>query len=139
MAVVNRPGSRARRGPAIVAAILILLLGSLALLTPARFAALVGWMQVPPRLYLAACIRLAIGVTFFLAARSSRATLVFYFLGIVMAAGGIVTPMIGQGLARPILDAWLRGGSGVVRGWGVAALLLASFMLWALQPREPHG
>lgn len=127
------------RRPAYVAALLILTLGLLALLLPAQFAALVEVMQLPPMLYVAASLRLAIGVTFFLAARSSRATLAFYFLGMVMAAGGIVTPIIGQGLARPILDAWLSGGSAIVRGWGVAAILLGSFTIWALRPRTPQG
>lgn len=127
------------RRPAYVAALLILALGLLALLLPAQFAALVEVMQLPPMLYVAASLRLAIGVTFFLAARSSRATLIFQFLGMVMVAGGLVTPVIGQGLMRPILDAWLLGGGAIVRGWGVAALLLGSFTLWALRPRTPQG
>ena len=127
------------RRPAFLAAVLILALGLLALLAPGRFAALVAWMQIPPRLYLAALLRFGVGVTFFLAAKSSRATLAFYFLGIIMVAGGIVTPIIGQGLARPILDAWLLGGDAVVRGWGVAATLLGAFMFWALRPRTREG
>ena len=127
------------RRPAYLAATFILALGLLALFLPESFALLVGTMQDPPMLYVAASLRLAIGVTFFLAARSSRATLAFYFLGMVMAAGGIVTPIIGQGLARPILDAWRSGGGAVVRGWGVAALLLGSFTIWALRARTPQG
>lgn len=125
------------RRPAQIAALLVLALGFLALFVPGSFAALVETMQDPPMLYVAAFLRIAVGGTFFLAAKSSRATLAFHFLGMVMVAGGIVTPIIGQGLARPILDAWLNGGHAVVRGWGVAAIVLASFILWALQPRAP--
>src|SRR5690349_21425736 len=126
------------RRPAYISAALILALGVLALIAPPRFAALVAWFQVVPRLYFAAAIRLGVGVTFLLAFNSSRGRLGLFFLGIVMAAGGIATPFIGQGLARPILDAWRNGGDAVVRGWGVAAIVLGTFCLWALGPRTPE-
>lgn len=117
-------------------ALLILTLGLLALVYPAGFAAIVSALQPPPALYLAAALRFLIGVVFLAASRGSRATLPLFFLGFVMLVGGIVTPIIGQGLARPILDAWNAGESGIVRGWGVAAALLGGFALWALQPRR---
>ncbi len=123
------------RRPAYFASALVLGLGLLALLAPGEFAALLALLQVPPALYLAAAVRAGVGVTYLLAARSSRATIAFYFLGMVMVAGGVAVPIIGQGLARPILDAYERGGTGIVRGWGVAAIVLASFTFWALQPR----
>ncbi|HET7041421.1 MAG TPA: hypothetical protein VFI13_05365 [Gemmatimonadales bacterium] len=127
------------RRPAYLAAGMVLALGLLALILPARFAGLLAALQVPPMLYVAAALRAGVGVALFLAARSSRATLAFYFLGMVMVAGGIVVPFIGQGLARPILDAWERGGAGVVRGWGGAAILLASFIVWGLRARPSAG
>lgn len=119
------------------AALLILALGLLALAYPAGFAAIVAALQPPPALYVAAALRFLIGVVFLAAARDSRATLPLFFLGMIMVAGGIVTPFIGQGLARPILDAWNAGESGIVRGWGGAAALLGGFALWALGPRPP--
>ena len=128
-------------GPAVVrslpraSALLILALGLLALAWPAGFAGIVSALQPPPQLYLAAALRFLIGVVFLAAARGSRATLPLFFLGLIMVAGGVVTPIIGQGMARPILDAWNAGESGIVRGWGVAAGVLGAFALWALQPR----
>jgi hypothetical protein len=126
---------RARRIPATVAAIMIIGLGLLALGYPAGFAAIVGALQERPLLYLAATLRFLVGASFLWAAPISRATLPLFFLGFVMVLGGIVTPIIGQGLARPILDAWLDGDTVIMRGWGVAATLLGSFALWALRPR----
>ena len=117
------------------AALFILALGVLALFYPPGFAALVGALQPPPALYVAAALRFLIGVVFLAAARGSRATLPLFFLGVIMVAGGIVTPIIGQGLARPILDAWNAGETGIVRGWGIAAGVLGGFALWALEPR----
>lgn len=126
------PGRIAARASAL----LILALGLLALTYPAGFAALVGALQIPPALYLAAALRFLVGVSFLSAARDSRATLPLFFLGLVLVIGGIATPIIGQGMARPILDAWLQGGNGIVRAWGIAAGVLGGFAYWALRPRS---
>lgn len=124
-----------KRRPAQGAALLILSLGLLALGLPSRFAGLVAAMQVPPLLYLAALIRLLVGVALLRAAAISRARLALFFLGVVMVLGGIATPIFGQGMARPILDAWTQGGDLIVRGWGLAAAALGGFLLWAMTPR----
>ena len=128
MASLGRLSARA-------SALLILLLGLVAITYPTGFAALLSAWQTPPALYLAAALRFAIGVSFLAAARDSRGTFPLYFLGVVMVVGGLIIPVIGQGMARPILDAWINGGNGIVRGWGVAAAVLGGFALWALQPR----
>ena len=129
-----------RRRPAQSAALLILALGLLAIVAPGRFAGIVATMQEPPRLYLAALLRLTIGAALLVGANSSRAKLAVYFIGGVIALGGVVTPIIGQGLARPILDAWTQGGDMIVRGWGLAAVGLGGFLLWALVPKTtPTG
>ena len=133
----NGPLARSMRTLARAAALLILGLGLLALAYPAGFAALVNALQPPPALYVAAALRFTIGVAFLAAARGSRATLPLFFLGLIMVVGGIATPIIGQGMARPILDAWNAGETGIVRGWGVAAAVLGGFALWALGPRPP--
>jgi hypothetical protein len=121
------------------AALLILSLGALALTFPAVLAAIVSLMQPPPMLYVAAALRLLIGIIFLSAAGDSRATLAVFFIGVVMVLGGIVTPFIGQGLARPILDAFLDGEIAIVRGWGIGAMTLGGFALWALKPRSEKG
>jgi hypothetical protein len=126
------------RRPAYVSALLLLTLGLMALAVPQWFVAIVAAMQEPPMLYVAALLRFGVGVTFLLAYESSRGRLALFFLGIVMVMGGIATPFIGHGLARPILDAWLQGGVAVVRGWGVGASLLATGALFALRPRLPR-
>lgn len=127
------------RALARASALLILTLALLALVYPVGFVAIVSALQAPPALYLAAALRFMVGVGFLGAAKDSRATLPLFFLGLVMVAGGIVTPFIGQGIARPIIDAWAQGGNGIVRGWGIAAGALGGFALWALRPRAPSA
>ena len=124
------------RRTAYSAATLIALLGLLALIVPGWFAALVAWMQPSPQLYVAAALRAGIGVALLLGAREARARSLVYFFGVLMVAGGLVIPFIGQGLARPILDAWNSGAEVVVRAWGVSAIALGSVLLWALTPRR---
>jgi hypothetical protein len=126
---------RPTRAPAYASALLILALGLLAIGYPAGFAALVATFQRSPWLYLSAALRIGVGVSFFVAARGSRATLPLFLLGLVMTAGGLVMPFIGQGLTRPILDAWANGATGIVRGWGIGATVVGAFTLWALGPR----
>lgn len=128
---------RIARVAARASALLILTLGLLALVYPVGFAALVAAFQLPPWLYLSALLRVGMGVSFFAAARGSRATLPLFLLGLVMVAGGVVMPFIGQGMTRPILDAWTSGATGIVRGWGIAAAVVGAFTLWALRPRPP--
>ena len=129
-------GSAVVRSLARASALLILTLGLLALVYPLGFVTIVSALQAPPVLYLAAALRFLAGVTFLAAARDSRATLPLFFLGLVLVVGGIATPIIGQGMARPILDAWVHGGDGIIRAWGVAAGALGGFAGWALQPRQ---
>lgn len=117
-------------------AVLVLALGCLGLLAPAHFVAMVGPMQLPPLVYLAAVIRLVVGVAFVFAARSSRARLPLTILGAAVAIGGVLTPTFYEQMSRPILDAWSRGGAPVVRLWGAAAIVLAGFILWALTPKR---
>jgi hypothetical protein len=125
------------RRPAYFAASLILCLGLFALVAPAHFIGLVSAMQPPPKLYVIAAIRVGMGVSFLFAAEGSRARLAVAFLGFVLVAGGLVTPFIGQGIARWIVDAAPPEGGAVVRGWGIAALILGAFTFWALQPHRP--
>ena len=122
--------------PARLGGVLVLALGCLGLLAPARFVAMVGPMQLPPIVYLAAVIRLAVGVAFVRAAPLARARIPLTILGAAVAVGGVLTPIFYEQMSRPILDAWSRGGAPVVRLWGAAAIVLAGFILWALTPKR---
>lgn len=116
--------------------VLVLVLGCLGLLAPEHFVTVVGPMQLPPLVYLAAVIRLAVGVAFFRAAPHSRARIPLTILGAAVVIGGVLTPIFHEQMSRPILDAWSRGGAPVVRLWGAAAIILAGFILWALTARR---
>ena len=116
---------------------LILALGLCGLMAPSFFVAIVGPMQAPPALYVAALIRTTVGVILFLIAPRARAPLLFRMLGAVIAVGGAVTPFLGEAMGRRILETWSQGGSGTVRGWGLAAVALAGLLFRALHAGSP--
>jgi hypothetical protein len=119
-----------------VIGLLIVGLGLLGLVAPALLFRAVHWFQTPPALYLAALIRVAVGVGLFVAASASRARIALRVLGVLIAIGGVLTPFFGESIGQRILDWWSAGGAMLVRLWAAAALALGAFILWAVaRPR----
>jgi hypothetical protein len=118
---------------ALVTALLVTGLGLFGVLAPAEFVSTVRWFQDPPALYLAAAIRVAVGAVLLGAARESRAPVVLRVLGALILVGGLATPFFGTRLARPILESWSAGGSGLVRTFAAAALAAGLFILYAVR------
>lgn len=109
--------------------------GLLGLSMPDPFVGLVGAFQVPPVLYIAAVVRVAIGVILVLAAPRSRTPLALRVIGWIIFAGGVLTPIIGVAFAESILAWWKQGGPSIVRMWAGVALLLGTFIVYATFPK----
>ncbi len=109
---------------------LILVQGFVGLAAPNLFLQLIQLVQTPPTLYVAAVVRIAFGVVLVLAAPMSRAPWPMRILGVLVIAGGVLTPFIGVHIANVILGWWSQG-SEVVRAWAAAALLLGSLIIYA--------
>ena len=103
---------------------------------PDAFVRAVSFFQAPPAIYLAAAIRLATGLGLTWAASTSRLPRLLAILGMVIAIGGLVTPLVGERLAAPILDSWSAGGPSAVRLWGACALVLAGLLFYAFHARR---
>ncbi len=103
-------------------------LGILGVAAPSSFVQAVSFFQTPPMLYIAAGLRVLVGAGLAWAASVSRLPRLLLILGVIIAIGGLVTPLVGTLLARPILDSWAAGGPGWVRLWGAASLALAAFL-----------
>jgi hypothetical protein len=89
-------------------------------------------MQMPPALYVAAAIRLAVGIALVAAAPSSRAPWSLRILGAAIAIGGILTPFLGETMARTILSLWDAAGPSMARLWSAVGAILGAFIIWAL-------
>ncbi len=110
--------------------VLILVLGLKGAIAPAGFVETVTLFQSPPMIYVAAVIRIAIGVLFVVAAPSARLPVVLRTLGVLIAIGGLLTPFMGAEMARPILDWWATGLL-VPRIFGIVAIGLGVLVLYA--------
>lgn len=127
----------ARIVPVLAVAIgfLIVAQGLLGLSMPDPFVLLIGALQAPPVLYLAAVVRVVIGTILVLAAPMSRTPLAMRVLGWLIIAGGVLTPIIGVAFAESILAWWRLGGPPVVRVWAGVALVLGIFIVYANFPK----
>lgn len=116
--------------------LLILAQGVLGLSSPSTFVHVVSTFQVPPVLYFAAVVRVAVGVVLFVAAPASRFPLAFRALGMLIAAGGALTPFVGVAFAEVVLRWWSEGGAPVVRAWATFSLALGAFVFYAASARR---
>jgi hypothetical protein len=128
--------------PAAFIGAIVLAQGLLGLTAPAAFVSYVSVFQGPPVLYIAAVVRVAVGVVLFLAAPKSRSPMLLRVLGSLIAAGGALTPFVGVQFAEAVMRWWAEGGVQVVRGWAGISLGLGLFILYATVPprwvsREP--
>jgi hypothetical protein len=97
---------------------------------------MVRFFQLPPVIYVAAVVRVLIGVVLVRAAPASRAPGVLRVLGVVVAIGGLLTPLVGTRAAEVILGWWTSGGPAVVRVWAGFALVLGVIILYAVAPKR---
>ena len=119
---------------AVIIGLLIAAEGVVGLAVPGVFVGMVRFFQEPPVIYLAAVVRVLIGVVLVWAAPASRAPTVIRILGLFVAVGGLLTPFVGVRVADVILGWWMTGGPGVVRLWAGLALVLGVIIVYAVAP-----
>ncbi len=117
---------------ALIASSLIAALGVVGLLAPARLIALLQTLESRTGLYVAATIRVAIGVVFYLAADASRAPLVMGVIGVFAIFAGLATPFFGLDRFRGLLDWWSELEPALIRVWSffVVSFGLALAYAW---------
>ena len=116
---------------ALFIGVLVATQGIVGLVAPAFFLEVVRAFQTPPVIYFAAAVRLAIGIVLVLAAPKTRFPLAMRVLGVLIAIGGALTPIIGVQYAQAILGWWSQSVA-VVRGFAAFALLLGIFVVYSV-------
>jgi hypothetical protein len=117
---------------ALLICLMIVGIGALGIYSPNRLLALVRRFQTPAGLYLAAALRIVLGVALYQAAPTSRAPDVIGPLGVLVLAIGIVTPLFGVERFRRLLDWWSGLGSFVLRCWAAIALAFGAILAYAV-------
>ena len=106
---------------ALILSLLLAALGALGVASPSRFIAVVRYFETPAGLYVAAAIRVVLGVALYSSAPASRAPELMRILGSIITVAGVATPFLGR--SRRATRA-LAGTGLTVRGWaGLAAVL----------------
>jgi hypothetical protein len=121
---------------ALLVGLLIVVEGLMGLVVPGAFVSMVRFFQLPPVLYVAAVVRVLIGVVLVRAAPASRAPIVLRLLGVVVLIGGLLTPIVGARLAERVLGWWTAGGTGVVRMWAGLAFVVGVIIVYAVAPKR---
>lgn len=118
-------------------AALLLILGVVGLLTPARLFAMVQFTTTPLGVYVAAGVRVAIGLILIGAAARSRFPNVLRVLGALALTGGLATLFVGTKGAQTLAE-WVGRSPGLtpIRVFGIFALVVGSFIAYAISDKK---
>ena len=112
----------------------IAVMGALGVVSPARLFWVLRHYQTPGGLYVAAAIRVVLGVALFLAAPMSKAPDFIRVFGVIAVAAGLFTPIVGLSWIGKVIEWWSSQPTIVLRVWAGFALALGLFLAWAVIP-----
>jgi hypothetical protein len=119
---------------ALLVGVLLIMQGLLGIVAPDVFVGLVRFFRAPSMIYLAAALRVAIGVVLLRAATASRVSVFLWVFALLIAIGGALTPFFGVRFADSILGLWASRGPGLVRLFALASLVLGLLTVCAVLP-----
>jgi hypothetical protein len=83
-------------------------------------------------LWVSSIFRLVFGIALWLAAPTSRASLVLQSLAVLSVTAALVIPLAGVSRLESILSWWCRQSSAFVRAWAAVAVIFGVFLLWSV-------
>ena len=113
-------------------AVLMMAFGALGIVLPDIFFESVQAVQLPPLLYLAAAIRVVVGVVFLLVARQSRFPGTIRALGFFVIVAGLLTPFVGAQVLQVVLAWWQTGGPLLIRLVGCVVMIVGASIFYAM-------
>jgi len=131
--------SRAGSILALLVGILLIIQGLLGIVAPQLFVDVIRVFQEEPMIYVAAALRLAIGVVLICAASGSRIPMFLRVFGSIIVIGGLLTPFVGAQFAHMILALWSTRGIGLVRIFAVVSLALGVVTAYAILPARRNA
>lgn len=116
---------------ALLFGLVIVCLGLLGLVAPDAFMIALKFFQAEHRIYIAAALRVLVGVVFFLAAADSRWPVAMRVVGVGVVILGFLTPVS----THPIPSvAWGWWSTDFVRPWAFSTMSLGLFVVIAVAP-----
>jgi hypothetical protein len=106
---------------------LLIVQGLGGIVAPDTFVDVVRFFQTPSIVYVAAALRIAIGIVLLSAVIESRLRIFLRVFGVFVVIGGVLTPVVGVQFAHAILALWASRGPGLVRLFAVVSFSAWSF------------
>jgi hypothetical protein len=119
---------------ALLIGVLMVCLGVTGLAMPVLLFEAARAAQWPPLLYVAAAVRIVIGIVLFLAAPRSRASTALSVVAVIIFTSGLLTPFLGASAAQLILDSWNAFGAITVRAFATFAIAVGALIIYAVAP-----
>jgi hypothetical protein len=122
---------------AFLVGLLLIMQGLGGIVVPDIFVSVVRFFQTPSIVYVAAALRIAIGIVLLCAVTESRLPIFLGVFGVLIVIGGALTPFVGVRFAHVILALWASRGPGLVRVFAAVSLMLGLFTVYAVtSPRR---
>lgn len=118
----------------LLVALFIALIGLTGVVAPDRLMAIAQYTVTPVGIYVAAALRIGIGLLLARVARFSRAPKTLRILGVIAVIGGVATLFLGTERAQAILEWSSAQGDAFVRLGAGLALVLGGFIAYAVAP-----
>ena len=118
-------------------ALVPIVLGAIGVVAPAQLVGIARLFESQSGLYVAAAIRILLGVALVVAASVARAPAAVRVIGVVILAAGLLTLVIGLDRARAILEWLVAQGSVWTRVAGAVAIGFGFLLLCLLKSRAP--
>lgn len=107
-------------------------LGIAGIVNPERLVRFARRWDNPAGNYLAAAIRLCVGLVVFLAAPESRFPGLLRFLGVAILFAGLLTALMGHERAHRILEWWVAQSTAFKRIWAGCAVAIGLLLIYAV-------
>ena len=120
------------RLPGLLVALFLALIGLTGVLAPDRFMTIAQYSATPVGIYVAAALRIGIGLVLARVAPVSRAPRTFRILGVIAVLAGVATLFLGTERAQAILDWWSAQGPACIRLGAGLPLVLGGFIAYAI-------
>ncbi|PZR76292.1 MAG: hypothetical protein DLM73_03005 [Chthoniobacterales bacterium] len=117
---------------ALIFGILALAIGVIGLIWPEQLIAIARHAATPVGVYVAAAVRVGLGLVLLLAAHASRAPNALRVFGVLILLAGVATACLGVARAQAMVE-WLSAqGPGIIRLFPCFALIVGSFIIYGV-------
>ena len=118
----------------LLVALFIALVGLTGVFSPDRLITIAQHTATPVGIYVAAALRIGIGLVLARVAPVSRAPKILRIFGVIAVIAGVTTLFLGTDRAQAILEWWSAQGPAFMRLRAGLALVLGGFIAYAVAP-----